>query len=82
VIRVNRNTVELTEAEGVIAEGVTRLLDRGYCHECAVKLILGVDIPPNLRSPAPMTEALLVGPFLDWLLADTTGGDAPCHTPQ
>jgi hypothetical protein len=47
-----------------------------------VKLILGVDIPPDLRSPAPMTEALLVGPFLDWLLADTTGGDAPCHTPQ
>lgn len=58
----------LSEGEMVIFEGVTRLLDRGFCTECAVKLILGVDIEEGFRSPAPCTEGLLVGRFLDWLL--------------
>lgn len=62
------NGMIFSEGEMVIVEGISRLFDRGFCAECAVKVILGVDIDEGDRSPAPCTEALLVGEFLTWLL--------------
>jgi hypothetical protein len=67
-MRVNGQTVELTEGESVIVEGYRRLLVRGYPPEDAVKIILGVDIIPMYRPPAEVTDNLLVGPFLEYLL--------------
>lgn len=58
----------LSEGEMVIVEGIARLVDRGFCTECAVKLLLGIDIPEDSRSPAPCTEGLLIGDFLVFLL--------------
>jgi hypothetical protein len=69
----------LSEGEMGLAEGVFRLLDRGFCSECAVKLILGTDIEDQWRSPAPCTEGLLVGRFLEWLLEQ---GPSSCEQPS
>lgn len=78
MIVIDGDTVQLTEAEEVIKEGVDRLLNRGFCMECSVKLLLGVDIPEEVRAPAPATEALLVGPFLEWLIGpDPVRHDLP-----
>lgn len=67
--RVTEQVVELTEGEAVIAEGFQRLLDRGYDQKTAAQIILGLDIPETYRSPAEVTDTLMLGDFLEYLLS-------------
>lgn len=59
-------TVELTDAETLLADVHTRLVDRGIDQGAALVMLRGTDLP--VRSEAPALDAALADePFALWL---------------
>lgn len=67
MIRIDKNTVEFTEAEALVVEIFDLLLDRGHDQNTAVDMIFGCDIPIGLRTHTPFLDGVMSAEFIQYL---------------
>lgn len=67
MLRIDKNTVEFTEAEALVVEIFDLLLDRGLDQSTAVDMIFGCDIPIGLRTHTPILDSVMSAEFIGYL---------------
>ena len=67
MIRLDSQTVELSDDEMLISEIVEVLLDQGYSQGDAVILIRGSKVADRLRTPTPFLDQVLTPEFTSYL---------------